>query len=320
MRAFAAWRDGIRRVASAPGVVVAAWVATTLVSFPFAVAVRTDITRSLGSSMAADAAARGMNYEWMEEFGAHARGLATTFRPTIVGFNAVLDNLSAYLDNARRPLALVVAAGVYMLCWAFLSGGAIDRYATTDAISGGRFLAACRRFFFRFVRFAIITVLVYGVAAAVLHRWMFDGAYARVVRGIDVESTVLLIRVAFYLVFVLLLAAVGLVIDIAKIRAVVEDRRSVIVALTASWRFIRQNAAAAIGLYILNAMTFVLVLAAYSFLAPGAGGTGAMVWAAVFIGQAYIVGRLCVRLLFFASEVALVQNSRPSSQRLTTGD
>src|SRR5215813_11350503 len=88
MRAFAAWRDGIRRVASAPAVIVAAWIATTLVSFPLAVAVRTDIMRSLGASMAADAAASGMNYEWMEEFGAHANGLATTFQPTIVGFAA----------------------------------------------------------------------------------------------------------------------------------------------------------------------------------------------------------------------------------------
>ena len=310
MRAFAAWCDGIRRVASAPGVVVAVWVATALVSVPLAVAVRTDIMHSLGPSMAADGVARGMNYEWMEEFAAHARGLATTFRPTIVGFNAVLDNLSAYLDNERRPFALVVAAGVYMLCWAFLSGGVIDRYATTkDAIQSGRFLAACRRYFFRFVRFAIVTALVYGVAAGLLHRLMFDGAYARAIRGINVESTVFVIRVAFYLVFVLLLAAVGLVIDFAKIRAVVEDRRSVIVALTASWRFIRHNAAAVIGVYVLNAATFALVLAAYSFVAPGGGGTGAMVWAAVFIGQAYIIGRLCVRLLFFASEVALFQNS-----------
>jgi hypothetical protein len=35
-----------------------------------------------------------------------------------------------------------------------------------------------------------------------------------------------------------------------------------------------------------------------------------MVWAAVLIGQAYIVGRLCVRLLFFASEVSLVGSVR----------
>jgi len=317
MRAFAAWRDGVRRVASAPGVVVAVWVATTLVSFPLAVAIRTDITRSLGASVAADAAARGMNYEWMEEFGAHATGLAATFQPTIVGFNAVLDNLSAYLDYMRRPTTIAVAAGVYMLCWAFLSGGVIERYAMEHTGRSRRFLSACGRFFFRFVRLAIVAALVYGVAAGMLHRWIFDGVYPRVVRGVDAESTQFLIRVAFYLVFVLVLAAVGLVIDIARIRAVLEDRRSMLVALGASWRFIRQNAAAAMGVYLMNAVTFALVLAAYSFVAPGGGGAGAMVWVAVLIGQAYIVGRLCVRLLFFASEIALFQNA---SRRLATDD
>ena len=65
--------------------------------------------------------------------------------------------------------------------------------------------------------------------------------------------------------------------------------------------------AAAVGVYLLDAATFALVLVAYSFVAPGGGGAGAMVWAAILIGQAYIVGRLCVRLLFFASEVALFQ-------------
>src|SRR5215470_4082924 len=186
MRAFAAWRDGIRRVASAPGVVVAAWVATTLVSFPFAVAVRTDITRSLGSSMAADAAARGMNYEWMEEFGAHSSGLASTFRPTIVGFAAVLDNLSAFFDNVKRPPAVAAAAGIYLLCWAFLSGGVIERYASDHTMRTGTFASACGTFFFRFVRFAIVTAVIYGVAGA-LHRWMFDVIYPRAVVGVDAE-------------------------------------------------------------------------------------------------------------------------------------
>jgi len=108
-------------------------------------------------------------------------------------------------------------------------------------------------------------------------------------------------------VFVVLLAAVNLVFDFAKVRAVVEDRRSMLVALAASWRFIRRRAAAAIGVYLLDAITFAIVLTAYSYVAPPGGGTGITVWAAFLIGQAYIVGRLSVRLLFFASETALFQ-------------
>src|SRR5436305_777103 len=74
-------------------------------------------------------ASRGMSYEWMQEFAGQATGLATTFRPTIVGFAAVLDNLSAYVDNVQRPSAVAAASGVYVLAWIFVSGGIISRYA-----------------------------------------------------------------------------------------------------------------------------------------------------------------------------------------------
>lgn len=307
MRALVAWRDGFRRVASAPAVVVAAWLATTIVSLPFAVAIHGDIMRSLGTSTFADAAARGMNYEWMQEFDAHASGLATTFRPTIVGFAAVLDNLSAYLDGVQRPTAVAAAAAVYAICWTFLAGGVIERYATRRTTRVAEFLSACGRYFGRFVRLAIVTAIVYGAIVAVLHRWIFGTLYPRVVRGVDVERTAFLIRVACYLVFVLVLAAANLVVDFAKVRAVVEDRRSMLMALAASFRFIRRNAGTTVAVYLLDATAFVLVLAAYSMVAPGGGGAGAMVWAAVLIGQAYITGRLCVRLLFFATETALFQ-------------
>src|SRR4051812_45544502 len=129
MHSFIAWRDGVRRVASAPAVVVVIWITTMLVSVPLTLTIRQDIATSLGNSMAADAAARGVNYEWMQEFGAHATGIASTFRPTIIGFGAVLDNLGGYLDNLRPPPAIVAAVTAYAVVWAFLTGGVIDRYA-----------------------------------------------------------------------------------------------------------------------------------------------------------------------------------------------
>ena len=129
MQSFHAWRDGIRRVVSAPSRL---WpygrIATTLVSVPLTLLIRGDIERSLNGSVVATAAARGVDYEWMQEFADRATGVATTFRPTIIGFAAVLDNLSAYVDNVRRPTSIAAAALVYVLLWTFLTGGVIDRY------------------------------------------------------------------------------------------------------------------------------------------------------------------------------------------------
>jgi len=308
MRAFHAWRDGVRRVASAPLLVALVWLATTLVSLPLTLAIRGDIVRSLGNGIAAESVSRGVNYEWMQEFDEHATGLASTFRPTIVGFSAALDNLSAFVDNVQRPTAIAAATGIYVLVWTFLTGGILDRYANGGRTAPTRnFVRACGRYFFRFVRLEIATAVVYVVLFGVLHRWLFAGLYPRLVHDDTFERTAFAIRVSLYAAFVFLLAAANLVFDFAKVRTVVEDRRSVLVALTASWRFIRRNAAATIGIYVIDAAAFAIVLTAYSYVAPGGGGIGVMVWAAFLIGQAYIIGRLCVRLLFFASETALFQ-------------
>jgi len=308
MSLLQAWRDGIRRVVSAPAIVVAVWVMTALFTLPLALALRTGIANDLGHSLSADAAARGMNYEWMQEFADQATGLGTTFRPTIVGFAAVLDNLSALMDSVRRPAAVAGASAAYVLLWLFLAGGIIDRYARDHATRVSGFFSACRMFFFRFIRLAIVMAVVYGLLFGALHPWMFNTVYPRLVRDVDVERTAFMIRAGLYLIFGLLLAGANVVFDYAKVRTVVEDRHSALVAIIASLRFIRDNAATALGVYMMNVVLFALVLAAYAFIAPSTGGIGIMVWAAFVIGQAYIAGRLCVKLLFWASETALFQN------------
>ncbi len=307
MTAFDAWRDGLRRVLSAPSLVVVVWALTTLVSLPLVLAMRAEISASLGHSLEADAAAQQMNYEWMREFAGQSAGLASTLRPTVVGFAAVTDNLSAYVDNVRRPSVIAMASGAYVLVWIFLSGGIISRYAADRARRPRGFLAACRAYFFRFFRLAILTAVVYGLLFGALHPWMFSSLYPRLTATVELERTAFAIRLAFYAVFVFVLAAANVVFDYAKVRAVVEDRHSMAVALVASWRFISRHPSAAIGVYLLDVALFAATLAAYAFAAPPGGGVGAMVWAAFVIGQAYIAARLCVRLIFYASETALVE-------------
>jgi len=104
-----AWRDGIRRVNGAPALLLGVWGLTLLVSVPMAAAMRGMLAQHLGASLAADTAASGVNYDWMQEFSDQAAGLGVTFRPTILGFGAVLDNLSAFIDNTMRPVVIVAA-------------------------------------------------------------------------------------------------------------------------------------------------------------------------------------------------------------------
>jgi len=308
MTAVQAWRDGVSRVARAPAIVVSAWLVTALVSLPLALAVRSEMTGHLGSSLAAESAAQGVNHEWMQEFADQATPLGATLRPTVIGFAAVLDNLSAFADTTARPVVVVSAAAVYVLVWLFLAGGIIDRYARDRATGAHGFFAASGGFFFRFLRLAILMGVVYGLLFTSLHPWMFDRLYTRLIREVNVERTAFMIRASLYLVFGLLLAAANLIFDYAKVRAVVEDRRSALGALSAAVHFVRRYPATAVGVYALNVVVFGLTLALYAALAPGAGGAGWTMWVGFVAGQFYVLLRLCVKLTFWASETSLFQS------------
>jgi len=187
MSPFAAWRDGAGRVNRAPAILIGVWALTLLVSVPLTLALRAMLAQHLGASLAADTAASGVNYDWMQEFADQATGLGTTFKPTIIGFGAVLDNLSGFLDNTPRPTTIVAAAAVYVVLWIFVAGGIIDRYARDRATRASGFFAGAGGFFFRFLRLAAVQWVVYGVLFGLLHPWLFTTLYSRVTREMTVE-------------------------------------------------------------------------------------------------------------------------------------
>jgi hypothetical protein len=307
MGSSSSWRDGWKRVAAAPAIVAGVFAMTFLLALPLAMIVRGLLAAHLGSSLAAETAATGVNYDWWQEFAAQASGLGTTFTPSIIGFAMVLDNVSGVLDARRSILPIAAALGLYLAAWAFLSGGILDRYARQGPIRIYGFFGASGVYFFRFLRLAAIAGLAYWLLFAYVHPWLFEEQFVNLTRGMSEERTAILVRVVFYSLFGALLLATNLVVDYTKVRIVVEDRHSVLGALVAALRFIRSHARQVIALYTLNSMTFIVVIAAWVLIAPGAGGSGGTMWLAFLLAQLYIVARLAVRLQFMASYVSLFQ-------------
>jgi hypothetical protein len=306
-----ALREGMRRVTGAPVALAGVWLITAIVSLPLTVAMRGSIARQLGDSLEAAAVADGASYDWMQEFTGQVGGaspLATTLRPNVIGFAAVLDNLSAFLDRKARPLAIFAAAVVYVVLWTFLAGGLIDRFARNRPTRTDAFFSACGVFFFRFLRLGICAWAVYGLLFWFVHPLMFQDVYGAWVANETHERTAFLIRVLLYAAFVMLLAGWNLIVDYAKVRAVVEDRRSALGALLAALRFVHRNPAPVFALYAANSGVFAAVLIVYALVAPGAGGAGVSMWLAFALSQAYVIARLWVKLVFWASETALFQS------------
>ena len=142
-----------------------------------------------------------------------------------------------------------------------------------------------------------------------VHEWLFAKWYVNATRDLPVERTVFLWRLLMYGIFGGLLAIVTTVFDYAKVRAVVEDRRSMVGALAAALRFIWRHPGRVTALYAANAAVFLVVIALWALVAPGAGGAGVSMWAGLLASQCYVLARLIVKLQFMASETALFQFS-----------
>ena len=308
MSSLAAFRQGVRRVNGAPLVLGGAIATTFLIALPLSIALRGMIAAHLGTSLVADDVAAGANYDWWQEFTSQATGLGTTFIPAIIGFGAVLENISNLLDN--RPMAATIAgaAAAWMVIWTFLSGGILDRYARQRPTRTHGFFSACGTHFWRFLRLGVLALAFYAFLFGYVHGWIFDSFFPWATRDLTVERTGFAIRVACYVVFGALLMAGNIVFDFARVRIVVEDRRSAFGALLGGIRFVRRNRGT-LYLYLLNSAIFVLLALLYALASPGAPGAGLSMWLTLALGQLYIVGRHYVKLLFYASQTAFFQGA-----------
>jgi hypothetical protein len=309
MGPFGAFREGIRRVNGAPMLVAGMFAATLAVALPLSYVMRSLIAAHLGSSLAADAAAAGTNYDWWQEFSAQASGLATTFVPSIAGFGAVLENLGNLLDNARLTPAITAVTAMWLLLWSFLSGGIIDRFARARRTRSHGFFGACGMHVWRLLRLDIVALVVYAFLFGYVHKWIFTDGYPRWTRDLTVERSAFAIRLACYAAFGALLGACNLIFDYARVRIVVEDRRSALGGLIAGARFVRRHLAAALGLYGLNAVAFLVLVALYSLGVPGAPRSGWSMWLVLGLGEVYILLRHYLKLLFYASETVFFQGA-----------
>ena len=305
MRSFS---EGWKRVRSAPALLLGVYAITVVLALPLAITMRGLLETHLGASLAAEFAADGVNYDWWQEFRSQATGIGTTFSPTIIGFAATLDNLSALLDGEREIAPIAGALALYLLAWTFLAGGIIDRYARQRPIRAAGFFAASGVHFFRLLRLAVVSGLVYWWLFAYVHPWLFLEWFVDRTRTMSVERDVFFWRVTLYFVFGILLVVVNVIFDYAKIRIVVEDRRSALGALSAAMRFVWRQRGPVTALYALNGLTFLTLIGMWAVVAPGARSGGMTLWLGFAVSQIYVLARLALKLQFLASETALFQS------------
>jgi hypothetical protein len=175
-------------------------------------------------------------------------------------------------------------AAPYLLFWVFLSGGMLDRLARGRPVGTAHFFGVSGVFLLRFVRLGLPVALAYYLLFRLLRPQISSRAE--------------------FVVFLAGLALVNLVADFAKVRAVVEDRRSMLGALLAAVRFIRTRPLRTVGLFALHVLAGTGIILLWARMTPG---SVASPWIGLALAALFLLMLIVAKLAFMASEVALFQ-------------
>lgn len=295
---------GIADVIKAPLMLIAIALLTMAIALPFAAVLHSRLQQSLSVQPPISLAETEIDPEWWMEFREHARGLASTFTPAVLGFAATLDGLSGVLDGTPPPTALLLPLVISIVAWAFIWGGALHRFQQRRSIGVGGFVRAGRDHLLSFIGIAAAAALVNVLLYLTVHALLFGPIHRALVAMTTTERDAFFVRVALYLIFFSLIALVSLIADYARVAGVTARAASPGSMIRVAITFLRQRVGAAVALFVMTGAVFLAITSAYGVLEIY-GGSQVGGWRAIAIGQAYVLVRLAIRLTFAASELRL---------------
>ena len=270
-------------------IVWVAWALTlvfaAVVAAPVAVLLAVDLGHSLFAARMLD----NFDPQWMAEFAYASRGWPLAALP---------------------PAAAVLGVG-FALLTTFLTGGALAVFVSAGSYDTATFWEGCAKHFWRLLRVLLLLLLAYLIVFLVTGAF---GSIGRKIWGDGMEERPLVIfgwvRAA---ITVLLLLAVAMIFDYAKICIVAETGRSAFRAAAAALRFVARNPGPTAATYALLCAVAVALAAAYwtlSALLP----RNTLAWLALVfaVQQAFVFARCWVKLWFLASQTELYMALRPA--------
>jgi hypothetical protein len=205
-------------------------------------------------------------------------------------------------------LSIMIVLGFgYLLASTFLSAGFIGTYAKSYRLSFQEFLMEGARYFGKFFRLALLSLIVY----LLLFEIVFDWWTQSIPSWTAGESSEMVPFIHYMIkngVVILVLGFMTLCFDYAKIRMVVDDRISALFAAWAGFKFVFKNFLSTTGLYIFLSLIGIVFIVLYAYVEGAIDQTG--YWSIVFVflvQQIYILARLCLKATFYASQTQLYQ-------------
>ena len=205
--------------------------------------------------------------------------------------------------NSIKGLFLIVPIS-YWLFSLFLSGGAFSIFASGEKYSPSLFWGNAAKYFGRFVRLVLWCVPVIAVLFCLQFIW---SAIERIFFGSDPYQYITYwggwINVVLRYISIILIA---LVLDYARIHAVLTDERKMRISLLQGIIFSFKNLIQTFGLALLLFITGAVVLVIYNPIADLLHAPQAVIIILLFLlQQLYIFFRMMLRLTKFSSQIQL---------------
>jgi hypothetical protein len=289
MTVLQAIRGAAGRVALRKRMIVAYWFFHTLMAAFVAVPLAGVAVSNLSHSRYGAELARGFDLSWLVEVYFYLQG----------------GPLAAIL-----PM-VVLAVFLLFLGSIFLSGGAVKMlvYDGPD-YSPRMFYEGCGRYFWRFLRLTLYSMIFYG-SALILQRILSKLADQAWGEGMEAHQ----LTIAGWVVsgiLIVLFALVGTAMDYAKVRLVTDDSRKSLRAAFGSMRLVLTHLGRTMGVWLVL-MVFLAVFAGlYLPLSNWLHGGGAgKILTLILVQQLYVLCRVWLRMMAWGAAVELDPFLRP---------
>lgn len=239
-----------------------------MISLILAIPMYHALQESFGASMVGERMAEGFDYLWWQEFRDDARGLESTFRPSLIGKGALLDNLE-YLVQMRffdLPSPILVLGLIYIIFHTFLAGGILSVFKPENprfTITG--FFQGAGKYFSRFFLLMLISWVFFLIIGLILVQG-FLPIIDEVDRNAISEIGPFALGIVFSLIILFLLFFVQMVFDYARIRVVFEEGEDITSVVGRAFGFVFRHLGSVLGLYYLIFLSSILISISYSLL------------------------------------------------------
>ncbi len=214
-------------------------------------------------------------------------------------------NAVAFKSLGYSAIALGVA---YLIANIFLAGGIVATVSVERRVSLRRFFNDASRYFFRYVRLFVLFAVVVVLAGLCYEEWLSDAVEDLREQAVTGRQSTL-IGLGVFAAWLVLLAFTLMVFDYAKIRIVVEKRRSVFLAALLALAFSIRRLPRAVGLFCLNLAVVVLLFAVYLFVENlFSNATTSSIVGLFVVQQLLILGRIWMKVSFYSTQTVYFQS------------